>query len=99
MPTLTDYRSYFAQEAGPYIGPQSYTVRATSGTTTAQLVCGIYPIISGTPIQYTLIDRPLYRPNATSQYDQKTATSRRYDPTTGTITPDLPWSIAPFLRL
>ena len=95
MPSLTDYRSYFAQEAGPYIGPQSYTVRATSGTTTAQLVCGIYPIMSGTPIQDTLIDRPLYRPNATSQYDQNRYVMA-YDPTTGTITPDLPWSIAPF---
>ena len=93
--SLQDYRSYFSQEAGPYIGPQSYEVRATGGSSTTQLVCDAYPIMSGIPVQDTLIDRPLYRPNATQQSDRNRYIMA-YDPQTGTITPDLPWSVAPF---
>lgn len=95
MPTLAQYRSMFSVEAGPYIGPESYDVRATSGSTTDQLVCGSYPITSGIPVQDSLIDRPIYLPAAVNTFDQNRYVMA-YDPTTGTITPDLPWSFPLF---
>ena len=93
--TLQLIRSYFSQEAGPFIGPQSYEVRATGGSTTTQLVCDIYPIMSGIPVQDTLIDRPLYRPNAVLDTD-KNRYIMSYDPLTGTVTPDLEWTNPPY---
>jgi hypothetical protein len=95
MPTLQQYRSSFSQEAGPYIGPDAYEVRAMGGSSLTQLVCTIYPIQSGIPQQDQLIDRPLYRPNATHQTDQNRYVMA-YDPATGTITPDIPWTVAPY---
>jgi hypothetical protein len=95
MPTLQQYRSSFSQEAGPFIGPESYEVRAMGGSNLTKLVCTIYPIQSGIPQQDTLIDRPLYRPNATQQTDRNRYVMD-YDPATGTITPDSVWAIAPY---
>jgi len=95
MPTLQEYRSTFAQEAGPFIGPESYEVRAMGGSDLTKLVCTIYPIQSGIPQQDTLIDRPLYRPNATQQTDRNRYVMS-YDPSTGTITPDIEWAVAPY---
>ena len=95
MPSLREYRSYFSQEAGPYIGMQSYDLRAMIGSSTQQLVCLAYPIQSGIPQQDTLIDRPLYRPNAVVASDQHRYVMA-YDPTTGTITPDLEWTNSPY---
>jgi hypothetical protein len=95
MPSLLQYRSYFSQEAGPFIGLDSYDVRAMGGSTVNKLVCTLYPIMSGIPQQDQLIDRPLYRPNATQVTDRNRYVMS-YDPSTGTITPDLPWAIAPY---
>jgi hypothetical protein len=95
MATLQQYRATFSVEAGPYIGPSSYEVRAMVGSTTSQLVCLAYPIMSGIPQEDQLIDRPLYRPNATQPTDRHRYVMA-YDPSTGTITPDLPWSVSPF---
>jgi len=95
MPTLAEYRSTVAVESGPYIGPDSYTVRATSGSDTTKLVCSNYPIRSGIPQQDQLVDRPLYRPTAAQELDRHRYIMT-YDPATGTITPDLPWILPPF---
>lgn len=94
MPTLAEYRRSVAVESGPYIGPETYDVRATSGTTVSQLVCSAYPIKSGIPQFDVLVDRPLFRPNAQLAHDRHRYV-QAYDPATGTITPDLPWTIAP----
>jgi len=90
MPTLQEYRAAVAVESGPYIGPGAYVVRATSGSDTTKLVCSAYPIRSGIPQFDLLVERPLYRPNATDEHD-KHRYVQTYDPATGTITPDLPW--------
>ncbi len=95
MPSLQQYRSSFSTEAGPYIGPESYEVRAMGGSDLTKLVCTIYPIQSGIPQQDTLIDRPLYRPNATQQVDRNRYVMG-YAPSTGTITPDIDWAVAPY---
>lgn len=94
MPTRAEYRRAFAVESGPYVGPESYAVRATGGSDTTKLVCDIYPIQSGIPQSDLLVDRPLYRPNATRKTDVDRIVMS-YDPPTGTITPDLPWAISP----
>ena len=94
MPTLQQYRSSFSVEAGPYIGPDAYEVRAMSGSDTTKLVCVNYPIQSGIPQDDSLIDRPLYRPSATLQTDRHRYVMA-YNPSTGTITPDIPWTVAP----
>jgi hypothetical protein len=94
MPNLQQYRSSFSQEAGPFIGPESYEVRAMGGSDATKLVCSIYPILSGIPQQDQLIDRPLYRPNATQVTDLNRYVMS-YDPTTGTITPDSVWALPP----
>jgi hypothetical protein len=94
MPTLAGYRRAVAVESGPYIGPESYVVRATSGSSTTQLVCSAYPIRSGIPQNDLLVERPLYRPNATREED-KNRYIQTYDPPTGTITPDLAWTLPP----
>jgi hypothetical protein len=94
MPSLAQYRSSFSAEAGPYIGPESYDVRATSGSDTTKLVCDEYPIMSGIPQQDQFIDRPLYRPSAAQSHDQHRYVMA-YDPPTGTITPDLAWVYPP----
>jgi hypothetical protein len=93
MPTLAQYRSTFCVEAGPYIGPDSYEVRATSGSDLTHLYCDAYPIKSGIP-KSDLIDMSLYRPNA-SQATDKHRLVQAYDPTQGLITPDLAWAVAP----
>ena len=94
MPSLAEYRRNLAVESGPYVGPESYEVRATGGSTVSQLVCNVFPIMSGINQQDLLVDRPLYRPSAVLVNDRHRIVMT-YDPPTGTITPDLPWSIAP----
>lgn len=94
MPTLAAYRRAVAVESGPYIGPETYEVRATSGSDVTQIVCSVYPIKSGIPQFDLLVERPLYRPDATDAHD-KHRYVQSYDPATGTITPDLPWTNAP----
>jgi hypothetical protein len=94
MPSLAQYRSTFSVEAGPFIGPDSYMVRAMGGSTTTQLFCKAYPIQSGIPQQDQLIDRPLYRPNAVQETD-KHRYVQAYDPAQGLITPDLGWALSP----
>lgn len=98
MPTLADYRHNLALESGPYVGPEAYTVKATSGSTTTKLVCDVYPIQSGLAQQDLLMDRPLYRPNAVLNTDRNRVIMV-YDPPTGTITPDLAWTISPLSPL
>lgn len=95
MPTLQQYRSMFSVEAGPYTGPESYEVRATSGSDTTKLVCSEYPITSGQSIRTSLLDRPLYRPSVNQVLDRYRYVMD-YEPSTGTITPDLPWITPPF---
>lgn len=95
MPTLTQYRSLLAVESGPYIGPDSYVVRASSGSDINQIVCSQYPIRTGLPARTSLLDRPLLRPAAVRELDRHRYVLE-YDPETGTITPDLPWIIPPF---
>jgi hypothetical protein len=94
MPTLAQYRASVAIESGPYIGPESYNVRATSGSDVNKIVCSNYPIKSGIPQNDLLTERPLYRPNATQEQDRHRYV-QTYDPPTGTITPDLAWSLPP----
>jgi hypothetical protein len=94
MPTLTEYRSTFSVEAGPYIGPDSYDVRAMGGSNLTQLFCHAYPIQSGIPQQDQLIDRPLYRPQAV-QANDKHRYIKGYTPQTGLIEPDLDWALPP----
>lgn len=94
MPSLAEYRRNLAVESGPYVGPESYDVRATSGSSTSQLVCSNYPIMSSIAQNDLLLDRPLYRPSATWEQDRHRYIAA-YDPPTGTITPDLPWTNAP----
>lgn len=91
MPSLAEYRRNLAVESGPYIGPESYDVRATSGTDITKLVCSSYPIMSSIGQNDLLLDRPLYRPSAVEQLDRNRYV-KDYDPPTGTITPDLPWA-------
>ena len=81
-------------ESGPYIGPESYNVRATSGSSVSELVCSNYPIKSGIAQNDLLTEQPLYRPDAVQEHDRHRYVMS-YDPPTGTITPDLAWSIAP----
>lgn len=95
MPQLAEYRRELAVESGPYIGPESYFVRATSGSSTTKLVCSQYPIFSNIPQDDTLVDRPLYRPNAVEPLDKHRYVSS-YEPSTGTINPDHDWITAPF---
>lgn len=95
MPSLAELRSTFSAETGPYIGPESYVVRATSGSDTTKLVCSQYPIRSGIPQVDSLIDRPLLRPSAADLMDRDRYIMD-YDPPTGTITPDLPWTFPPY---
>ncbi|HYW86270.1 MAG TPA: hypothetical protein VFB50_00760 [Chloroflexota bacterium] len=94
MPTLANYRSTFSVEAGPYIGPDSYDVRAMGGSTVSQLFCHAYPIESGIPQTDQLIDRPLYRPQAVQATD-KHRYVQAYAPSQGLITPDLVWALPP----
>lgn len=94
MPSLAEYRRNLAVESGPYVGPESYDVRATSGSNTTKLVCSNYPIMSSIAQNDLLIDRPLYRPTAAREQDRNRYAAI-YDPPTGTITPDLPWTFAP----
>jgi hypothetical protein len=98
MPSLAEYRRNLAVESGPYIGPESYDVRATSGTTVSQLVCSNYPIESGIAQNDLLLDRPLYRPTAALEQDRNRYVMT-YDPPTGTITPDLVWALAPLTTI
>ena len=95
MPSLAEYRRNLAVESGPYIGPESYIVRATSGTDTTKLVCSQYPVFSNIQQDDSLVDRPLYRPTATEILDQHRYVLS-YEPSTGTINPDHPWINAPF---
>ena len=90
MPSLAEYRHSLAIESGPFVGPGSYNVRATSGSSLTQLVCSIYPIMSSLAQTDLLLDRPLYRPTAVEEIDRNRYV-KSYDPPTGTITPDLPW--------
>jgi hypothetical protein len=94
VPSLAEYRSALARESGPYIGPESYNVRATSGSSTTQLVCSAYPVRTGMPVRTSLLDRPLYRPNALREED-KHRYVMDYAPSTGTIDPDLEWIYSP----
>src|SRR5499427_10672891 len=99
MPNLAAYRSTFSVECGPFIGPESYDVRATSGPGAAtsdltHLYCEAYPIESGIPQTDQLIDRPLYRPQAVQATD-KHRYVQAYDPSQGLITPDLVWALPP----
>lgn len=81
-------------ESGPYVGPESYDVKATSGTTEDKLVCDVYPIQSGFAQNDLYLERPLYRPNAQQSTDRHRYVMS-YDPPTGALTPDLPWTISP----
>jgi hypothetical protein len=94
MPNLAAYRSTFSAEAGPYIGPDSYEVRAMGGSDLSNLFCLAYPIQSGIPQQDQLIDRPLYRPQAVQPVD-KNRYIKGYTPETGLIEPDLVWALPP----
>jgi hypothetical protein len=94
MPSLAEYRRNLAVESGPFVGPESYDVRATSGSDTTKLVCSNYPIMSSIGQSDLYRDRPLYRPSATWEQD-KHRFVLSYDPPTGTLTPDLPWTNAP----
>lgn len=94
MATLAEYRRAVAVESGPYIGPESYDVRATSGSDTTKLVCSNYPIKSGIAQDDLLTERPLYRPDAPQVHDRYRYVLS-YDPPTGTITPDLEWIMPP----
>jgi len=94
MPTLAQYRRSVAVESGPYIGPESYVVRATSGSDVTKLVCSAYPVRSGIPQNDLLTERPLYRPDCLRPED-KHRYVMTYDPPTGTLTPDLAWSLPP----
>jgi hypothetical protein len=94
MPTLSEYRRLVAVESGPYIGPELYDVRATSGSSVSALVCSNYPVKSGIAQNDLLTERPLYRPDAVQEHD-KHRYVMTYDPPTGTITPDLAWTMAP----
>jgi hypothetical protein len=94
MPTLAEYRRNLAVESGPYVGPESYNVRATSGSSTTKLVCSNYPITSSIGQSDLYRERPLYRPTAVYEQDRHRYVLS-YDPPTGTLTPDLPWTNAP----
>jgi len=94
MSSLAEYRRNLAVESGPYVGPESYDVRATSGSNTTKLVCSNYPIMSSIGQGDLLLDRPLYRPSATWEQDRHRYVAS-YDPPTGTVTPDLPWTNSP----
>jgi hypothetical protein len=93
MPTLANYRHRLAIESGPYVGLESYSVQATSGSDVNKLVCDVYPIQSGIGQNDLYVERPLYRPNALQQTDRYRYVMS-YDPPTGTLTPDLPWTVA-----
>jgi hypothetical protein len=94
MPSLAEYRRNLAVESGPYVGPESYDVRATSGSSTTVLVCSNYPIMSSIGQSDLYRERPLYRPTAAWEQD-KHRYVESYDPPTGTLTPDLPWTNSP----
>lgn len=94
MPSLAEYRRNLAVESGPFVGPESYEVRATGGSDTTKLVCDMYPIMSNIGQTDVLLDRPLYRPNAVMLTDRHRYV-KDYDPPTGTVTPDLPWTNSP----
>jgi len=93
VPSLAEYRRNLAVESGPYVGPESYDVRATSGTDLSKLVCDVYPIQSSIGQNDLYVDRPLYRPTAVQLTDRYRFVAA-YDPPTGTLTPDLPWTLS-----
>jgi hypothetical protein len=95
MPSLADYRHSLAVESGPFVGPDSYDVRATSGSDITKVVCSNYPIRSSIGQNDLYGDLPLYRPNAVELQD-KYRYVLSYDPPTGTLTPDLPWAFPPY---
>ena len=97
MPSLAEYRRNLAVESGPYIGPESYNVRATSGSDETKLVCSNYPITSGLTQNDLYRERPLYRPSAALEQDRNRFVMT-YDPPTGTITPDLIWALSPLFN-
>lgn len=90
MPMLSEYRAAIAIESGPYVGPPLYHVRAYTGSTLSTVACHMYPVQSGLPQDDVYTDRPLYRPNATREYD-KNRYILAYDPPTGVLTVDLAW--------
>ena len=94
MPSRAEYRRALAVESGPYVGPESYDVRATTGSDTSKLVCSEYPIRSGIAQTFLYDQRPLYRPNAVQPLDRDRLVMT-YDPPTGTLTPDLVWAFPP----
>ena len=71
MPSLAVYRSLLAVECGPYVGPESYEVRATSGSDVTKLMCSQYPVRSGIPQNDLYTERPLYRPDADTARRQR----------------------------
>ena len=94
MPSLAQYRHSLAVESGPYVGMDVYDVHAMSGSDTTKLSNHQYPIMSGIAQQDLYLDRPLFRPDATYATDRDRVVMT-YDPPTGTLTPDLPWTMAP----
>lgn len=90
MPSLAEYRRTLAVESGPYVGPESYNVRATSGSTLTKLVCSNYPISSSIGQEDLYVERPLFRPTAVEELDRNRYV-KSYEPSTGTLVPDLPW--------
>jgi hypothetical protein len=98
MPSLAEYRRNLAVESGPYVGPESYDVRATSGSDTTRLVCSNYPIMSSIGQSDLYRERPLYRPSAVWEQDKHRYIDS-YDPPTGTLTPDLPWTNPPITTM
>jgi hypothetical protein len=94
MPSLALYRSTFSVEAGEYVGPESYNVRATGNSDLTHLYCTAYPIQSGINQLDKYIDRPLYRPQAVQETDRHRYV-QAYTPSTGLLTPDLAWALPP----
>jgi hypothetical protein len=94
MPTLAEYRRDLAVESGPYVGPESYDVRATGGSDVTKIICDVYPIMSSIGQSDLYRERPLYRPSAVLPSDRYRIVES-YDPPTGALTPDLPWAMSP----
>lgn len=94
MATLAQYRQALSPELGPYVGPPAYSLTASSGSTTSQLECLSYPIMSSIAQDDALTDRPLYRPSAAAAAD-KHRLVKTYAPATGLLTPDKVWTNSP----
>ncbi len=90
MPTRAQVRRFTLPLLGEY-----FQGVATSGSSTSALECTAWPFKSSISQEDRHQDQFLFRPAAVSAADAERVV-KTYTPSSGTLTPDLPWSASPY---